>query len=75
MILTEEIKAYFNGLGYDKYIETDKSISIIRSKNKNGQAINITKHDKGVRKEDNLGQALKIYPKELIGLIGILKRL
>lgn len=74
MVLTEEIKAYFKKLGYDSFIENDKAVSIFDSKVRSGKAINITKADKGVRKEDDLGQALKLFPKEIIGVYNILKR-
>ena len=74
-VIKEEQREYFKKLGYSKIIETEKVICIIDKRKKLGCAINITKQDKGVRKEDDLGQSIKMFPKEIVGVYDILRRI
>lgn len=75
MIMGEEQKEYFKRLGYNKFIENEKVICIVDTKIRSGKAINITKHDKGVRKEDNLGMSQKMYQKEIVGVYDLIRRM
>lgn len=74
MILGEIEKEYFKKLGYNKFMENEKVICIVCTRIKTGKAINITKADKGVRKEDNLGMSMKLFPKEILGVYALLRK-